>query len=193
MPSKRCRRRHCLHCNGLYKPDPRNRTRQRYCSEPDCRRASRKASQARWLAKPGNAGYFRGAANTGRNRVWREANPGYWRRRASPDARQDSLPSQNIDNQEVAGILTDHAQQDALFLQSVVFVGLIAKLTDSTQQETIDGSVRRLHALGRQVMARSETDGNLLLSRLLRPEAARPGGLEPQNTTQGNPPNRPDP
>jgi hypothetical protein len=193
MPSKRCRRRHCLHCNGLYKPDARNRTRQRYCSEPDCRRAGRKASQARWLAKPGNAGYFRGAANTERNRAWREANPGYWRRRASPDAQQDSLPSQDVDGQKVAWILTDHAQQDAWLLQQFVFVGLIAKLTDSTQQETIDGSLRRLHALGRQVMARPETDGNLLLSRLLCPEEGPPGRRAPQNTTQGNPPNRPDP
>jgi hypothetical protein len=38
----------------LYYPHPRTRSLQRYCSEPQCRAASKKASQRRWLQKPEN-------------------------------------------------------------------------------------------------------------------------------------------
>ena len=178
MAPPTCRRRRCLHCNELYKPDARNRTRQRYCSQPECRQASKRASQARWLAKPGNADYFRGEANTERNRRWRQATPGYWKRSPARRTQQDRCSGQLTDNQEIEGLQRDLAQQDPLLVQLAVFVGLIAKLTDSTQQETIDGSVRRLHALGKEVLSQSvasetsETTGSLLLSCLLRAGAA---------------------
>jgi len=51
-----CRRK-CKCCRELFRPDPRNRRHQRYCSAPRCRRASKAASQARWLSKPGNEAY----------------------------------------------------------------------------------------------------------------------------------------
>ena len=70
------RRRKCLSCGELFRPDPRNVRHQRYCSAQSCR----KASKARWLAKPQNQGYFGGPAHTERVRAWRAANPGYWRR-----------------------------------------------------------------------------------------------------------------
>jgi len=53
-----CRRK-CKCCRELFRPDPCNRRHQRYCSAPRCRRASKAASQARWLSKPGNEAYFR--------------------------------------------------------------------------------------------------------------------------------------
>lgn len=168
MASQSCRRRRCFQCNELYQPDPRNRTRQRYCSEADCQRASKQASQARWLARPGNAEYFCGAANTERNRAWRRANPGYWKGSQGQGTQQGPSPAQCADNQEDKASQAELAQQDPSLAQLTVFVGLIAKLTDSTQQETIDGSVRRLHALGQQVMAQSPAAENLLLSCLLR-------------------------
>ena len=78
----RRRRRKCLNCGELFRPDPRNARHQRYCSGPPCRKASKAASQARWLAKPQNRDYFRGPAHTERVRAWRAANPGYSRRSA---------------------------------------------------------------------------------------------------------------
>jgi hypothetical protein len=45
-------RRKCKSCMKLFRPDPRSRGRQLYCSAPRCKRASKAASQARWLAKP---------------------------------------------------------------------------------------------------------------------------------------------
>ena len=47
----RRRRRKCRHCGQLFRPDPRNLRHQRYCSARACRRASKAASQRRWLAK----------------------------------------------------------------------------------------------------------------------------------------------
>jgi hypothetical protein len=175
MAAQSCRRRRCLFCNELFHADPRNRRRQRYCCEADCRRASKQASQARWLSKPGNANYFRGAANTERNRAWRRANPGYWKRSRGSGTQQDLSSAQQTHHQEDTAKQAALAQQDPLTLQLPVVVGLIAKLTDSTQQETIDGSVRRLHALGQQVMAQSPATGSLLLSGLRRTAEALPG------------------
>jgi hypothetical protein len=47
-------RRKCKCCLKLFRPDPRNRRHQYYCSASGCRAASKAASQARWLAKPEN-------------------------------------------------------------------------------------------------------------------------------------------
>jgi len=55
------RHRKCLHCKRLFDSDYRNRTRQKYCSAPECRQASKRASQARWLSQPANRDYFRDA------------------------------------------------------------------------------------------------------------------------------------
>jgi len=49
----------CCNCNKLFKQDPRNAKRQRYCGKPECRKASKSASQRRWLQKPENRNYFR--------------------------------------------------------------------------------------------------------------------------------------
>jgi hypothetical protein len=56
----------CKYCLKLFRPDPRNRRHQRYCSASACRAASKSASQARWLSTPENQGYFRGPVNRSR-------------------------------------------------------------------------------------------------------------------------------
>jgi hypothetical protein len=81
----------CLFCGAFFRADPRNAKHQNYCSEPDCRKASKAASRRAWLAKTENRDYFRGPENVARVRAWRAAHPGYWRRpkgqrRMPPDA-----------------------------------------------------------------------------------------------------------
>ena len=78
--------RKCLHCCDFFLPDARNRERQRYCVKPGCRRASRAASQAKWLAKPENVNQWKGWENVQRVQEWRKANPGYSRRRGAATA-----------------------------------------------------------------------------------------------------------
>ena len=71
--------RKCLSCGEFFTPDPRSGERQRYCCAADCRRASKAASQAAWLAKPSNRDYFSGPVHVARVQAWRAAHPGYSR------------------------------------------------------------------------------------------------------------------
>ena len=84
-------RRKCKCCLTFFRPDPRNRNHQRYCSAAACRAASKATSQARWLAAPENQGYFRGPVNVARVQAWRSCHPGYWRR-----ARRVGMPLQDL-------------------------------------------------------------------------------------------------
>ena len=90
-------RRKCKCCLKLFRPDPRNRRHQFYCSGSGCRAASKAASQARWRAKPENQSYFRGPVNVARVQAWRARHPGYWRKgRGASAALQDVSMAQPI-------------------------------------------------------------------------------------------------
>jgi hypothetical protein len=93
----------CLHCREKHVCDPRNRGRQCYCGKPECRQASKAASQRRWAGKPENENYFRGPENIERVRQWRKEHPGYWRRKkpGKQDALQDLCQGQDAGNKAV--------------------------------------------------------------------------------------------
>ena len=74
---KKNKRRRCLCCRHLFYRHPRTRSQQRYCSEPKCRAASKKASQQRWLGKPENQDYFCDPQHVSRVQAWRKARPDY--------------------------------------------------------------------------------------------------------------------
>jgi len=116
---KQNRTRKCLHCHQIFHPDVRNRRHQRYCSAKDCRRASKAASQYRWLHKPENRDYFKGPANVQRVQAWRAAHPGY-SKRAAPQDRS--------------------ALQDLFSAQPLVLIGLIAHLTNTALQDAMPNS-----------------------------------------------------
>ncbi len=152
--------RKCLFCGGFFDPDARNRERQRYCADAACQRASKAASQAAWLAKPENSGYFRDPAHVARVQAWRAANPGHGsgKRRLAP-ALQDALIAQVIDPIEESFIRGDApeippapALQDLLNAPSPVLAGLIAHLFEVTLQEDIAAATRRLVQLGNDVI-----------------------------------------
>lgn len=144
----------CLHCGDFFVPDARNRGRQRYCVKPECRRASKAASQRAWQLKPANADYFRGAANVARVQAWRQAHPGYWRRKGQ----KGSLALQEISKPQPPDNPPPAAQDDALALQDLfraqppIIVGLIAQLTGCALQEDIAAMTRTLHSRGRAVL-----------------------------------------
>jgi hypothetical protein len=74
------RRKHkCLCCKLWFTPDPRKREGQRYCSRTQCQRASKAASQQRWLHKSENEHYFQGPEHVERVQRWRRVHPQYWR------------------------------------------------------------------------------------------------------------------
>jgi hypothetical protein len=127
---KQHRQRNCRHCGDLFRPDPRNRRHQRYCCKSACRKASKTASQRRWLDKAQNRDYFRGAANVERVRTWRAAHPGYWRRPGaqSTSALQEDSSAQSVETHEQSRALAAVALQDLLCAQPLV---LIAELLTS--------------------------------------------------------------
>ena len=156
-------KRKCKHCKAFFVTDHRNVGRQRYCSEPPCRQASKAASQRRWLHKPENRDHFRGPDNVKRVQQWRQDNPGYWRRKTpqvsqEPDALQDTCMPQGIETQQVNEGLTRHALQDSFFTQPAVLVGLIAQLTGSALQDDIALAARRLQQLGSDILKTSPPD-----------------------------------
>lgn len=146
--------RKCLHCEGFFTPDVRNRRRQRYCAKEPCRRASKAASQQRWLSRPENADYFQGADNVARVKAWRAAHPGYWKR-AKPKRSlplQDILIPQPAAGKAVAKRDEPAALQDIFTAQPPLLIGLIAHLADVTLQEDIAAMTGRLIAKGHAVM-----------------------------------------
>lgn len=100
---KRKRRRKCLCCGDLYMPERHNAYHQKYCPKPACRKASRQASQRRWLAKPANRDYHCGAEAAARVRAWRQGHPGHGSRKAPP--LQDLLSAQHALSEGLASVL----------------------------------------------------------------------------------------
>jgi hypothetical protein len=148
----------CLSCAEIFTADVRNRGRQKYCSKPACRAAGKAARQRRWREQPQNQDYFRGPVHVERVRVWRATHPGYWRRyRRASTTLQDALVPQLIEQPDLfvqsVPPSAPPALQDALGLQDPVLIGLIAQLTDSTLQDSIAETVRRLLQLGQDILS----------------------------------------
>jgi hypothetical protein len=157
---KRRRTIRCLHCGDLFVVDVRNVGRQKSCPKPSCRAALKAARQRRWLAKPENRDYFRGAVHVERVRAWRTRHPGYWRGRQSPasDALQDAHTGQVIEAAKDFSSMAPDALQDVLRLQGPVLIGLIAHLTDTTLQEDIASTSQRLLQLGQDILSGRSSD-----------------------------------
>ena len=149
-------RRKCKCCLALFRPDPRNRHHQRYCSAAACRAASKAASQARWLAAPENQGYFRGPLNVARVQAWRSRHPGYWRRaRRVGTALQDLSTAQPVDSPLESAPLVSSPLQAVLIAQPAVLIGLIAHIVGTPLQDDIVRTTGRLLRLGQDILATS--------------------------------------
>jgi hypothetical protein len=147
-------RRKCRCCLKLFRPDPRNRRHQRYCSAAACRAASKAASQERWLITPGNQGYFRGPVNVARVQAWRARHPGYWRHgRGVSSALQDLSIAQPVDTRGKTGASAGPPLQDVLIAQPAVLIGLIAHIVGTPLQDDIARAADRLLRLGQDILA----------------------------------------
>ena len=172
----------CANCQQFFRADPRNAWHQRFCEAPACRAASKVASQRRWLAKPENADYFRGAEHVQRVRDWREKHPGYARgapAKPSKSAEQAPPASQPLQDlvitqvpdaqqefdlavvaEEASGAAEPVAPaplQDLLRQQPVVLIGLLAHLSASTLQDDIALAGQRLLQLGHDILGGART------------------------------------
>lgn len=133
---KKNKRRRCLCCGQLFHCHPRTRSQQKYCAEPACRAASKKASQRRWLQKAENRDYFCGPQHVSRVQRWREAHRQNGQKKAPPPgqllqetitgqpveqmrkssslALQDPIRPQGPDTREQIGTWGTSALQDAM-------------------------------------------------------------------------------
>ena len=148
-------RRKCRCCMEFFAPECRNAFHQSDCSKPECRRASKAASQRRWLAKPANRNYFRDQENVRRVQEWRQAHPGYWRKKSAPPKATEPLAGQGVAGGRV--LVTQPPQssstlQDVCLADHPVFIGLISMLTQTTLQEDIASTTRKLEAKGRDIL-----------------------------------------
>ena len=148
----------CLNCNEKHHSHPRKRGRQKYCSKPECRRASKKASQQQWATRPENQDYFCGPANCERVRQWRLAHPGYWRSKksASETALQDLVKLQAAEKERIRIHAARNALQDTLqdlyLVQPALLVGLISIMTGHQSHEDIATSVRAFLSRGDDIL-----------------------------------------
>jgi hypothetical protein len=152
-------KRKCQHCSIFFLPDYRNANRQNFCDQPECRKASKAASQAKWHAK--NPDYFKGAVHVERVKEWRRANPGHRHPKAYQDVLQEPCPQKTSQNQEVvqqsppAGKPPEPVLQDVCLTQHPVIVGLISHLTGLVLQDDIASVALRLEKLGLDVLTGS--------------------------------------
>ena len=154
------KKKRCRNCRCLFVSDPRNRDRQEFCFEPECRKASKAASQKKWLAKPENLDYFTGPDNVKRVQAWRKKNPGYWKRKKKPVALQDSLMAQPTENITYNDQVASHALQDILRVQPPVIIGLISNFIGSALQDDIALTLLRMQQSGQDILClQPKTEG----------------------------------
>lgn len=152
--------RKCMSCGEFFTPNHRSGDRQRYCCAAHCRRASKAASQAAWLARAPNNDYFSGPVHVARVQAWRAAHPGYSLGRVRPSrALQDPLPPQVPDVIEECANRAQApeapaavALQDLLNAESPLLAGLVAHLFQPALQDDMASTTRRLVQLGRDVI-----------------------------------------
>ena len=142
----------CCHCKQLFHPEPRSRKAQKYCSKPNCRAASKRHSQQKWLSKPENRTYFQGPEHVLRVRLWRAKNPSYWKRSARSTL-QDISAAQGSEVTKGNPCLGDIALQDISATQPLVLIGLLAQMTDSTLQDNIASTWKRLLQLAQDIIS----------------------------------------
>jgi len=144
----------CRNCRKLFIADHRNRDRQKYCGRAECCKASKAASQRKWLNKPENKDYFRGKLNVQRVQRWRKQNPEYWKKKCSNKviALQDPLTTQLLEKNKDKPQVANNALQDLLEMQTPVIIGLISNFIGSALQDDIAETLLRMQQSGQDIL-----------------------------------------
>lgn len=156
--SRPSHRRKCLACRRMFTTDARNAHHHRYCSQPVCRQASKKASQRRWRRKPENRTYDCGAHRVGQVQAWRRRHPGYWKRKAKPISPPQPTDNQSINSEQISRNVPSSVfspLRDVCLEENPAFVGLIAMVTGRTLREDIAATTRQLLLQGQNILGLS--------------------------------------
>ena len=132
----------CACCGRSFQPEPRAAGRQRFCALTRCRKASRRLTKSRWMARPCNAFYNSGPEPLQRVRDWRKAHPGYWKRKPRQQTEPESIAILLTVLDEFALRNTCGALQIPWPPQLVVLLGLVARLQGTALRSTIAEEVR---------------------------------------------------
>lgn len=198
----------CLGCKEPFEANRRNAHHQKYCSAPACRKASKEASQSRWLAKPENRNYYSGPQAVARVQNWQKANPEYRERqkaKRSPALQDNVLPQPPVfqdivlqqppvfkdesiqlpDLEEIFAPPIPVALQDFISAQPYVFIGLIAHFFNYTLQDQIVTATRFLQQLGEDIANGRDPDefsktGHLFRTAAADSSAVQLGGSAPR-------------
>jgi len=154
LVGKRTNKPVCKFCDIAFSPNYRNGPKQRYCCKtPECRAASKAASQKAWLSKPENKDYFRGPEQVKRVTDWRRKKKAAAMLTPEPgkEVLQDDCQGNHLGKQVDLPDSPPSVLQDD-WMQLPVIVGMIAWLTGSALQDDIAGTVRRMHTLGSDIL-----------------------------------------
>lgn len=149
------KKKQCRHCRRVFIPDHRNRDRQNYCRKPKCRKASKAASQKKWLSKSENKDYFKGSVNVTRVQDWRGENK-HLKPENLEDVNilQDPLQIQeaeiNRENSELSA--KSRLLQDSLMMQPAIIIGLISNFIGSTLQDDILKTLLSMQKSGKDIL-----------------------------------------
>jgi hypothetical protein len=148
--------RHCTHCGQLFAVNPRLGKRHRYCSEPECARASHRASHKKWQDQGDYKLHYTSEDNVERVRSWRQRHPEYWKRKRRPKRLSNAKFALTED---FSSILRYVALQDSIDTRLALEIGIISRLCGVALQDTIAKEIRRLiirgHAILRNKPARA--------------------------------------
>ena len=160
----------CRCCQELFKPDFRNAHQQKYCSKPACRKASKRASNQKWLAKPENKNYHRGPEAVARVQAAQKLHPEYRARQKAKrqPALQATCIAQVLEStqendtssapQQPLASPAKAALQDICITQPHVFIGLIAHFFGAELQDEIANIYHLLQKLGEDITNGSSPD-----------------------------------
>jgi hypothetical protein len=148
-------RRKCLCCRRIFTADYRNGYHQRYCSRPDCRQASRVATQRKWRRKPENRDYFCGAKEVQRVQEWRQSHPGYLKKKSPHSGEVQPIDPQPVNLEQRSCNVPNSPLpplQDLCLTQNPAFVGLISMVIGSTLQDDIAATTRQVLLRGQNIL-----------------------------------------
>jgi len=149
------KKKQCRYCRRVFIPDHRNRDRQNYCQKPECRKASKAASQKKWLGKTENKDYFIGPDHVERAQDWRLKNQDLKPEIPKNETLlQDSLQMQNAENKRDSRQFSAKSRllQDSLIVQPAIIIGLISKFIGSTLQDDISETLLRMQRSGQNIL-----------------------------------------
>lgn len=180
----------CRCCQELFTPDFRNAHQQKYCSKPACRKASKRVSNQKWLAKPENENYHRGPQAVARVQEAQKLHPEYRaRQKAKRQAGlQDLCITQVLESpqendtfsapQQPPASPAKAALQDLCIAQPHVFIGLIAHFFDAALQDDIASICQFLQKLGEDVTNGRSPDELVKASHLPRAGTQRASKIQ---------------